>query len=120
MAEYMRSSSWNGIISLTVVVNLFVFAALRIHTAESLTPTLAPSISTTEVPFHTGEWAGPAFGRRARTRHCPRTGMPVASDHMTRDGYVEGMMVSPEGWDPRDPEDRYSPSPLEGVVDDEV
>jgi hypothetical protein len=46
--------------------------------------------------------------------------MPVASDHMTRDGYVEGMMVSPEGWDPRDPEDRYSPSPLEGVVDDEV
>jgi hypothetical protein len=29
-------------------------------------------------------------------------------------------MVSPESWDPEDPEDRYVPSPFEGVLDDEV
>ena len=120
MVEYLRNSSWNGIISLTLVSDINVLFPLNVHSAEGADPTLAPSINTTEVPFHTGEWEGPAFGRRARTRHCPRTGMPVASDHMVRDGYVEGMMVSAEGWEPSDPEDRYFPNPLEGVVDDEV
>ena len=120
MVEYLRSSDWNGIISLTLEGDFGLLASVSYHSADGPDPTLAPTATTIEVPFHTGEWDGPAFGRRARTRHCPRTGMPVASDHMIRDGYVDGMMVSAEGWEPVDPEDKYAPSPLEGVVDDEV
>jgi len=120
MVEYMRSSSWNGVISITLQSVLPALSALAFHSAENADPTLAPSVNATESPFHTGEWEGPAVGKRARLRHCPRTGMPVASDEMIRDGYVDGMMVSRDGWDPEDPEDKYVPSPLEGVVDDET
>ena len=121
MVEYLRSSSWNGIVSLSIFTSDFIATLpLNLDSAEAADPTLASSINTTEIPFHTGEWQGPAVGRRARLRHCPRTGMPVASDLMIRDGYVDGTMVSHEAWDPIDPEDKYVPSPLESVVDDET
>lgn len=118
MNPYIRSSSWNGIISLTL---LWVSSVAVAWTADDGAGTGdEPSISTTETQFHTGFISGPAFGRRARSRHCPRTGLPVASDELVRDGYSEGLMVSQSAWDPEDPEDRYVPSPLEGVVDDEA
>jgi len=120
MFEYLKNSAWNGIISLSFATVGNVLFSPVVHSAEAADPTLAPSINTTEVAFHTGQLEGPAFGRRARLRHGPRTGMPLASDQLVRDGYVEGMMVSPEGWEPEDPEDKYVPNPLEGVLDDET
>jgi hypothetical protein len=117
MAPFVRSGSWNGIISLSLYWDGLPVAW---NADEGAGTGDEPSISTTEISHHTGFIKGPAFGRRARSRHCPRTGLPVASDEVIRDGYSEGLMVSKEGWDPEDPEEKYVPSPLEGVVDDEA
>lgn len=117
MTQYLRHSSWNGIVSLSL---LWLGDSVAWISAEDAADGNEPSISTTENIFHTGFVDGPAFGRRARSRHCPRTGLPVASDELVRDGWDNGQMVSARGWDPEDPEDRYVPNPLEGVVDDEA
>jgi hypothetical protein len=115
---YIRSSAWNGYIGL--VFSLTTLSSVFFHTSRATNPAFAPKLTTSEAKFHTGHLDGPAFGRRARLVHCPRTGMPLASDELVRDGYNDGMMVSPEGWDPEDAPDRYAHNPLEGVVDDEV
>ena len=122
MSEYLRNSSWNGIVSLSLawIDDTGLTTPVAWVSDEGAGTGDEPSLLATEVGFHTGFIDGPAFGRRARSRHCPRTGLPVASDAVIRDGYSAGLMVSKEGWDPEDPEDRYVPSPLEGVVDDEA
>jgi hypothetical protein len=117
MMPYITSPSWNGIISLSI---FWWGQTANWYSDEDPGTGNEPTLTTTETPFHTGFIKGPAFGRRARSRHCPRTGLPVASDEVIRDGYSEGLMVSKEGWDPEDPEEKYVPSPLEGVVDDEA
>ena len=115
--RHLRHSSYNGYFSLVLwaTPNDVLF-----HSSRTANSALWPTLTTTEESFTTGMLNGDSIGRRSRMRHCPRTGMPVASDAMVRDGYTEGLMVSPEGWDPDDPEDRYVPNPNEGVVDDEV
>jgi hypothetical protein len=118
---YIMSSSWNGILSLSLQINSDPMPSqMNVHSSRATDPTLGPSITTTEVPFHTGVVRGDAFGRRARSRLDHRLGYPVSSDNLVRDGYEDGLMVTPEAWDPEDPEDRYVPSPLEGVLDDET
>ncbi len=120
--QYMRSSSYNGYIAFTLTTFTLDWAGLGCPVYTHNTPNTQwwPILTTEEIGYHTGILDGPAVGRRSRSRHCPRTGMPVASDAMVRDGYSEGLMVSQEAWDPENPEDRYVPNPNEGVVDDEV
>jgi len=118
MTHLLRNSGWSGILSLSVRLDLGNGVLWR--SAENNNPG-APLLTTTETSVeHTGILDGPAIGRRARSRLCPRTGLPVASDEMVRDGYIQNMMVSKAGWDPEDPPDRYVPSPMENVVDDET
>ena len=118
LMPYITSSSWNGYICLTIFSSQYVGVSL--HSSRGTTASLHPTLTTNEVAFHTGILQGPAVGHRARSRLCPRTGLPVSSDEMVRDGYSEGLMVSPEAWDPEAPDDEYVPNPHEGVVDDEV
>jgi len=117
MAQYLRSSTWNGVISLSL---FWVGNSVAWYSDEDAGTGNEPTLVTVENEFHTGFISGPAFGRRARSRHDPRSGFPVASDELIRDGFEDGLLVSEDSWDPEDPEDRYVPSPLEGVVDDEA
>jgi hypothetical protein len=118
LVQYLRHSSYNGYICLTITQT--GLGGLLFHSSEATNSALRPTLTTTEESFTTGMRDGDSIGRRSRMRHCPRTGMPVASDDMIRDGWSEGLMVSPEGFDPEDPRDKYVPNPNEGVVDDEV
>ena len=111
-------SDWNGYICLTILRG--DFSVVGFHSSRAANSAYVPTLVTNEVAFHTGILQGPAVGHRARSRLCPRTGLPVSSDEMVRDGYSEGLMVSPEAWDPEAPDDEYVPNPHEGVVDDEV
>ena len=118
MTRLLRHSSYNGYFCLTITCDDGDRAIF--HSSSATNSAYYPTLTTTEVAFTTGMWDGDSIDRRSRMRHCPRTGMPVASDAMIRDGWTEGLMVSEEGWEPEDPEDRYVPNPHEGVVDDEV
>ena len=58
--------------------------------------------------------------RRTRAVHDYTMGYPALSDEFVQDGYLEGIMVHRDSWDPEDPDPTYNPSPMEGVVDDEI
>ena len=116
-----RSSQYNGFLCLTVQrAGGNNFGTVEFHSSEGATASFFPALTTTESAFTTGMLDGPSLHQRSRMRHDPRTGMPVASIAMVRDGFREGQMLSQEAWDPEDPPERYVPDPNEGVVDDEV
>lgn len=69
-------------------------------------------------PFDTGVLGWPLG--MGRVRLCPKSGLPTLASEFVRDGYVEGMWVSPDYWDPEDPPDTFRPNPREGVVKDEL
>jgi hypothetical protein len=112
----LLSGRWRGQLALSVQLVGGSGTALW---GSSESPVLAaPTLASSESPFHTGQH-NIAHGRRARVRHDPKDGLPYLSDEYVRDGYVEGMMVHPDNWDPVDPPDPHTP-PNEGVIRDEV
>jgi len=70
-------------------------------------------------PGHTG-WVDAPNRKRTRAVHDYTMGYPTLSDEFVRDGFLEGIMVHRDSWDPKDPEPTYVINPLEGVVDDEI
>ena len=117
LTPYLRGAGYNGYLCLTISA---AGPGAEFHSSRGATASFNPSLtSSNEVSFTTGMIDGDSVGRRSRMRHCPKTGMPVASADLVRDGWFEGTMVSPESYDPRDPEDKYVPNPNEGVLDDE-
>jgi hypothetical protein len=116
LVPFMKSSTWNGIISLTVTT----LAVLEVHSADSATPALAPRIDTAETPFFTGiDNDGVRLGRPVRDM---KTGLPTHVPDLVEDGYRPGVWTSPNQWDPPDPRDER-PTEVpdgEGVWDDDI
>ena len=70
-------------------------------------------------PGHTG-WVDAPNRKRTRAVHDYTMGYPALSDEFVQDGFLEGIMVHRDSWDPKDPEPTFVINPLEGVVDDEI
>jgi hypothetical protein len=113
----LEDAASNGIINL----------AFYIDTGAGATGAfmVSPTLTVVETPFHTGMMVGEEqLRRRARVVHSYKSGFPYLSDEAIPDGFTDGIMMHPDDFDPIDPVAQgrgdYVPSPLEGVVDDEV
>ncbi len=82
-------------------------------------PLLPFGLNMQTFPRHTG-WVDAPNRKRTRAVHDYTMGYPALSDEFVQDGFLEGIMVHRDSWDPKDPEPTYVINPLEGVVDDEI
>jgi hypothetical protein len=115
--SYLQNSQSDGTFALSVYIAV-VGGDVEFHSTEG-TGTV-PGLNATQHNFHTGVTGWP-MDRRARVRHCPKSGFPGLSDEFIKDGYRQGMWVLPRSWDPEDRTNMdFHPSPTEGVVDDEI
>lgn len=105
----VNDSLWNGLLQF-----FFLPATQQITvTAATLTGNIRN--------WHSGT-ANQPHNRRARSVHDYKTGEMYLSDEAVPDGYLHGIMVHPNNFDPVDPleDDPYTPPPDEGVVEDEI
>ena len=114
--RYWGSALWSGRMAFTLEAAGFA-SAIKFNGASAVGT--APTLTVVETAFHTGRVGEPFEGR---SRHCPRSGLPLRTDHAIEDGYRRGLWVRQQSWDPRDEleERQYYPSPDEGTHDDEV
>lgn len=77
-----------------------------------------PQLVSTETAFHTGHDLGTP--RRGRARHCPRGGHPIGTTDLVEDGWIEGLRVDPDWWEPEDKANDYDLPESEGEITDEA
>lgn len=116
MTPYIGHSTWRGVVSISLEWTNQVGVAGRVW--SNAAPDTA-YFDTTEYGYNTG-FQGNYRGRRARAVHDFKSGLPYMTDEAVPDGYLEGVMVHPDSWDPIDPDPTYVPPPGEGLADDEV
>ncbi len=114
--SFLQNSQADGTFALSVYIEVVGGDVQFYSTRSSGT---VPGLNVVEHGFHTGHNTG--ILRDSRIRHCPRSGLPDHADKYIPDGYVEGLMVSPDWYEPEDRTgmDRIIPSE-EGVIKDEA
>ena len=110
LQSYMQNSQWSGIIAISMYVE--VSAGFAFYAGP-------PSATVTQNTFHSGHVTNRLH--RGRIRHCPRSGLPGYANEFIDDGYIEGLKVSQDWYEPEDRSgtDIITPSE-EGVIDDEA
>ena len=114
--SYLQNAQSDGTFALSVYIEV-VGGDVQFYSTRGSGTT--PGLNVVEHGFHSGHNTG--ILRDSRIRHCPRSGLPDHADKYIPDGYVEGLMVSPDWYEPEDRTgmDRIIPSE-EGVIKDEA
>ena len=110
IAATINDSAWNGLLQLFLIPSTF----------WSVSITGATFVGRT-IDWHTG-FIDAKMDVRGRAVHDYKSGQPMMSQEATEDGYLDGIMVHPDNFDPADPldTDPFTPPPGEGVVDDNL
>jgi hypothetical protein len=106
----VNDSQWTGLIQFFLIPSAF-------WTVSILSATFAGRV----LNWHTG-FIGAKMDVRGRAVHDYKTGQPMMSQEAVEDGYLDGILVHPDNYDPADPldTDPFTPPPGEGVVDDNI
>jgi hypothetical protein len=121
LTPWVGHSDWRGVVSVSLEWTGDplgrAWAASEVGPLGS--PGQVPRLTTTEYGFNTG-FHGNYRGRRGRAVHDFKSGLPYLTDEAVADGFLEGVMVHPDSYDPKDPDPTYVPPSGEGTADDEV
>lgn len=109
-AANVNNSGWNGLLQFFIIPSAFWVVTFT-------DMTFVGKIHD----WHTG-FMGAPLDVRGRAVHDYKTGQPYMSNEAVADGFLDGIMVHPDNFDPEDPldTDPFTPPPGEGVVDDEL
>lgn len=116
MAPYTTHRNWRGRMAMMVAVVPFL-SSTDLYSLEATSGWA--TLEVDQHSFHTGGMDFPHH-RRGRVVHDYKMGYPYMSDESVADGYLEGVKVHPDSWDPKDPTPTYVPPTGEGVADDDV
>lgn len=109
------SSDWTGLVSMVLIGDT---AAAAVEPVFDDRDTTEPTMTSTLWSFHTGHNKA-APGDRAV--HCQRSGRAVGAGSLQSDGYLPGIWVTSDHWDPEDSRRRPpQPSSTERERQDEV
>jgi hypothetical protein len=106
----VNNAAWNGLVQFFLIPSAFWSVSIT-------GATFAGRVNN----WHTG-FMDARMDVRGRAVHDYKTGQPMMSHEAIEDGYLDGILVHPDNYDPSDPldDDPFTPPPGEGVVDDNV